>query len=52
MAGKNNGGQMMTELLWAIVLVAGLAVFLTRLYEAAHTQTEKARWEIQTQPGR
>jgi hypothetical protein len=45
MATKNHRGQMITELMWALLLVIGFAVFITRLYDAAQTTHERARWE-------
>ncbi len=40
-------GQVLTELLWTVILVSSFAIFLLRLHHAMTEEQRRPRWEIQ-----
>ena len=47
MATSTRRGQILTELLWSLLLVISFSTFLLRLHGAAKEEQQKPRWEIQ-----
>lgn len=47
MAPHSCRGQVLSELLWTMVLVVSFASFLVRLHQATRHEHKKPRWELQ-----
>lgn len=52
MAPSTARGQVLTEMIWIILLITGFAVLVTRLYQASAQAHHKPRWEIQKEKQR
>lgn len=46
MATSTCRGQILTELLWSILLLISFSAFLLRLHFAAEVEQQKPRWEL------
>lgn len=47
MASRTDQGQVISETLWAILLIAAVVTAVCRVYEASEKMQRQDRWEIQ-----
>lgn len=46
MASPACRGQVVTEVIWLVLLIFGFTVFVTNLYQSAAKAHQKPRWEL------